>query len=147
MSVYFIEAVDLDLVKIGYTEHLAVRFEVLRHSSLVELRLLNVIEGGLREEKALHKKFAEHRAHLEWFELTPLRAFIEELPTKELRRPRSVKEMREVGSFAAQLYASAKTPEEKSCIKETWREWRKGDLLLENSTPSTPRETLLKLFD
>ncbi len=131
MGVYFVEAVGLDRVKIGSTRNLAHRLDSLRNAAPVELRLLKLIPGGLREEQALHRHFAEYRVHLEWFVLTPLRTFIVSLTDApvSLFRPRSVKALREVRRLASRLYEQAKTDAERKHIWRTWREWRLGELV------------------
>ena len=144
--IYFIEAVGTDRVKIGSARNVVDEFDKLRRDAPVELKILKVIDGGRHEEKTLHERFAEHRVHFEWFELEPLRSFIERLPTEELRRPWSTKEIREGRSTYSQRHKSATTDEERASVKEEWREWSKGELLVEGR-PRTPREALLKMFE
>lgn len=69
--VYFIEAVGLDLIKIGYALDLEKRFTGLMTSSPAALTLLGVMQGGPRLETQIHTDLAEHRAHGEWFRKTP----------------------------------------------------------------------------
>jgi hypothetical protein len=77
--VYFIEAPATGLVKIGKTTDLQKRFAALSTQSPTPLRLLKAIPGYSSEERALHKRFREHRRHGEWFELAPLRKAIRAL--------------------------------------------------------------------
>lgn len=70
-QVYFIEAVGLDLVKIGYAVDLEKRFTNLMTASPAALTLLGVLPGGAKLEMELHAKLADHRAHGEWFHKTP----------------------------------------------------------------------------
>jgi hypothetical protein len=66
-SVYFVEAVGLGLIKIGYAINLPQRFTSLMTSSPVPLTLLGVMDGGAALETRLHIELAEHRTHGEWF--------------------------------------------------------------------------------
>jgi hypothetical protein len=78
MSVYFISARELDLVKIGYAYNPLHRFNHLRTFSPVELTLEGAIPGTRTKERELHKRFALARVRGEWFKLTPgLRAEID----------------------------------------------------------------------
>jgi hypothetical protein len=71
MSVYFISARELDLVKIGYAFNPVRRYNHLRTFSPVELTLEGAIPGGYEKERELHRRFALARARGEWFKLTP----------------------------------------------------------------------------
>ena len=71
MSVYFVSARELDLVKIGYAYNPVARWRHLRTSSPIELTLEGAIPGGFTEERGLHKRFALARVRGEWFKLTP----------------------------------------------------------------------------
>jgi hypothetical protein len=88
VSVYFIEAVGVDLVKIGHARSVAVRLRVLRPASPVALRLMRETDGGPQEARGLHERFAEHRVHDEWFHLPPLREFIESVPEDYFQKRR-----------------------------------------------------------
>lgn len=79
-AVYFIRAVRLGLIKIGIANDLAARIRALRTSSPDRLELLGVIPGGGKvHETELHRRFAEHRSHGEWFFPVPeLMAVIED---------------------------------------------------------------------
>lgn len=70
-QVYFIEAVGLDLIKIGYALDLQKRFTNMMTMSPAALTLLGVLDGGPKLECALHEQLAAHRAHGEWFRKTP----------------------------------------------------------------------------
>lgn len=66
-SVYFIQA-DNGLIKIGVAANPQDRLRTLRTMSPVGLRLVLVIPSlGAPGESELHTRFAEHRAHGEWF--------------------------------------------------------------------------------
>lgn len=69
--VYFIEAVGLDLIKIGYAIDLPKRFTGMMTTSPAALTLLGVLDGGPKLECAIHEQLAAHRAHGEWFRKTP----------------------------------------------------------------------------
>lgn len=79
--VYFIQAATLGLIKIGSAWLPTDRLNTLQIGSPDVLRLLGVIRcpGEARgDEKALHRKFAAHRSHGEWFRPAPeLMAYIE----------------------------------------------------------------------
>lgn len=69
--VYFIEAVGLNLIKIGYAMDLRLRFTGMMTASPAALTLHGVIPGGPKVEMEIHDRLAEHRAHGEWFHKTP----------------------------------------------------------------------------
>jgi hypothetical protein len=71
VSVYFISAREMDLVKIGYAFDPVRRFNHLRTFSPAKLTLEGAIPGGRDKERELHKRFALARVHGEWFKLTP----------------------------------------------------------------------------
>ena len=66
--IYFIEGDD-DLIKIGTTIRLTQRLRALAYESKGPLRVLAVMAGSYREEKALHRRFDHHRIpeQGEWF--------------------------------------------------------------------------------
>lgn len=68
--VYFIEAVGLDLVKIGYSEELIRRFKEIRTSCPVPVRLIGFLDGNRAAEAALHHQYAKYRAEGEWFRIS-----------------------------------------------------------------------------
>lgn len=70
-KVYFVEAVGLSLIKIGFTENLTRRFIGLMTSSPARLSLLASMDGTPQTERDLHLEFAEHCSHGEWFHKTP----------------------------------------------------------------------------
>lgn len=79
--IYFVQAEIGGPVKVGYTGgEPAERIRDLQCGSPFKLRLLGTIEGNQAAERALHKRFAEHRLHGEWFR--PCREI------RELVRPR-----------------------------------------------------------
>lgn len=65
--IYFIEAVGLDAVKIGYATHLESRLMDIQVSCPVPVRLLGTLPGGRGLEQAPHAQLAESRIRGEWF--------------------------------------------------------------------------------
>ncbi len=70
-EIYFIEAVGLDLIKIGYTLKVLERFKGMLTMSPCPLSLLGTIEGGPQKEVELHAQLAEHWSHGEWYRKSP----------------------------------------------------------------------------
>jgi hypothetical protein len=71
--VYFIRAdVDPPLIKIGVT-HTSVerRFRALQTQNAARLTLIGYFAGHSWDEITLHRMFAEHRSHGEWFHAVP----------------------------------------------------------------------------
>ncbi|WP_371594732.1 GIY-YIG nuclease family protein [Streptomyces virginiae] len=66
--VYLIGSVGSSLVKIGVTTQLAARLRSLQSSSPVRLEVLWSTAGDRALETALHQRFADRRAHGEWFD-------------------------------------------------------------------------------
>lgn len=69
--VYFVEAVGMSLVKIGYTLRVPERFAAMLTASPARLSLLACTTGGPQVEAALHARLDAYRAHGEWFHKTP----------------------------------------------------------------------------
>lgn len=67
MSVYFIYAPSLELVKIGFSVDPYKRLSKIRSDSPVPLVMLSVIDGGKEVEAELHDRFSELRTVGEWF--------------------------------------------------------------------------------
>lgn len=58
------------LFKIGYTSNFKKRLAALSLACPDEVSTVNIISGaGLKEERALHKRFAQKRVSGEWFRL------------------------------------------------------------------------------
>ena len=66
LVVYFIRA-ESGQIKIGVSVDVVRRMQDLQGASPSRLELLGTVSGGLREEGRLHRKFAAHRLHGEWF--------------------------------------------------------------------------------
>lgn len=71
--IYFIQAEGVGHIKIGFTadEDVLVRLADLQTGSPVPLRVLGTTPGAVVEEKNLHRRFAAHRVHGEWFRPVP----------------------------------------------------------------------------
>lgn len=65
--VYFVQAKEGGLVKIGSTRDLPSRLAALQCGSPLELRLRCVVPGGTKAEHFIHKELAHLRHHGEWF--------------------------------------------------------------------------------
>jgi hypothetical protein len=65
--VYFIEAIGVGVIKIGYSGNVAERLSNLDIASPVPLVLMCAAPGSVRDERALHAFFHEHRIRGEWF--------------------------------------------------------------------------------
>lgn len=79
--VYFVQAKTLGLIKIGVATEPHDRLYTLRISSPDELTLLGVIrdDAAFGHEHGLHRRFAEHNSHGEWFRPAPaILAYIEQ---------------------------------------------------------------------
>lgn len=67
MSVYYIHAPDLHLVKIGFAQDVESRFGKMKVDSPARLVILAVEEGGAELEAIRHEQFGGHRGKGEWF--------------------------------------------------------------------------------
>lgn len=75
--IYFVKSGDF--IKIGYSRSLAARFHKLRTDAPVELELLHIEGGSVKQEKCFHRHFAAIRSHGEWFHCKPeLLTFIDQ---------------------------------------------------------------------
>lgn len=70
--VYFVETLDREHLKIGYSEQPQKRLMQLGKVSWKKINVIGHIRGTLELEHALHVEFAAHRINGEWFELSPL---------------------------------------------------------------------------
>jgi hypothetical protein len=71
MSVYFISARELDMVKIGYAFDPIARLRHLQTACPIQLTLEGAIPGGFDKEQELHGRYVRARVRGEWFKLTP----------------------------------------------------------------------------
>ena len=67
MAVYMLQAETSRHVKIGKTDVLGNRFRSLQGACWEPLTLIRLLEGGFREEGALHLRFQGLRIRAEWF--------------------------------------------------------------------------------
>lgn len=79
--VYFIEALGLNRLKIGYSHNPKSRLSDLQVASPVKLALILGITNGDDElERAIHQRFAEFRTAGEWFVFAdPIRKFLSDV--------------------------------------------------------------------
>lgn len=101
--VYFIEAVGVGLVKIGFTDgDPTTRLKQLQTGSPHPLRLKGAVTGDARQERAFHDRFKHLREGGEWFRLTmELEVFI---ATALLVLPRLEELERQVEGFRQWVY-------------------------------------------
>lgn len=93
--VYFIQGEGGGLIKIGWATNPAVRLKAMQMVCPVRLVMLLSFPGSGDTERALHKRFANLRAHGEWFEpsaallavIEELRAYPPEPPVWPVRPP------------------------------------------------------------
>ena len=77
--VYFLEGSDTDLVKIGFSTEPLRRIARISTMSASRLTVAVIFAGTRADEKALHRRFAQHRTRGEWFDAAPeINAFISE---------------------------------------------------------------------
>jgi hypothetical protein len=69
-KVYFVEAIGLNLIKIGHTQFLKSRIKALETQCPVPVILIGTILGNRAVEVSLHWEFRHIRSHGEWFEKT-----------------------------------------------------------------------------
>jgi hypothetical protein len=67
MPVYFIRSGESDRVKIGTSDNVAGRLAQLQLLVPEKLHLIREIDGGRREEAALHRHYRDRRLHGEWY--------------------------------------------------------------------------------
>lgn len=71
--IYFIQGKDgLGLVKIGVANDPKKRLADLQRTSPIELEIIGSRPGDTFVERELHERFADFRAHGEWFEPSPV---------------------------------------------------------------------------
>src|SRR5690348_15503607 len=100
--IYFIQAGEDGPIKIGQAKDVRKRMEALRTGCPHKLKLLGTIQGGLLQERALQRTFAEDRTHGEWFAPSPrLLAFVAEVlePDADTALVRRLQERDEFGRF------------------------------------------------
>lgn len=70
--VYFLRALDADLLKIGVTRDLDLRVKALGAGIQGPVRLVGSIDGDGVSERTLHYQFRQHRQHGEFFSWVPI---------------------------------------------------------------------------
>lgn len=70
MAIYFVEAIGVSKVKIGFTTNMAQRMRDLSVGSPVPLTLYGLIDGTKDDEKRWHNTWDHLRSHGEWFFVT-----------------------------------------------------------------------------
>ena len=65
--IYFVQAVQLKLIKIGFSSNVEKRVAALSTACPDELKILKVVRGGQEVEGQIHKKFSRDRVRGEWF--------------------------------------------------------------------------------
>jgi hypothetical protein len=66
--IYFIQLITVERpIKVGTTNNLIRRIQNIASSAPGELRVLGIMPGGIKEERALHEKFWYARTYGEWF--------------------------------------------------------------------------------
>lgn len=101
MPVYLIQVGSEGAVKIGFAASTQRRLRALQTGNPDELRLLRTIEGGQREEKWLHKRFASQRLRGEWFRFSADMLTIDPAPRKP--RPAVTSTAYRMETYLAQL--------------------------------------------
>jgi hypothetical protein len=61
MPVYFMRSIHGGPVKIGYSANVRERRQRLQRTYKCKLRILATMEGGVREEREIHQRFAHLR--------------------------------------------------------------------------------------
>lgn len=69
--IYFIVCEETQRVKIGWAYAPSARFEHVRQIAPTKLRLVTAIRGTVEYEHEMHRRFADHCYHGEWFALAP----------------------------------------------------------------------------
>lgn len=87
--VYFVQAANLRLIKIGVTLDVGDRLKTLRVGSPDQLELIGAMRRPDAEdiERRLHARFRQHRSHGEWFHPSEeILALVAEWPVDRMER-------------------------------------------------------------
>ena len=108
--VYFIEAVGLGVVKIGFARDIGERLRKIAVGCPAPLRLLGTIRGGPSTERHLHVALSAVHVHGEWFRRGPeIDKVLAQIDPPEAPAPRPVKRgirlLRENRETAAEIAA------------------------------------------
>ena len=85
--IYFMRAGDNGPVKIGSARDPAIRLRYFRTGNPEPLSIVRVIEGGRKEERALHQAFRHLRIQGEWFRFDESMLSIEPPALKPKHKP------------------------------------------------------------
>jgi hypothetical protein len=91
MKIYFIQQGQDGPIKIGLSWDVNKRMHTAKTFSPHPLRILGMINGGLKEERALHRKFKKERLEGEWF--SPSEKLIQYLQTLEGVNPTNLNDL------------------------------------------------------
>lgn len=84
-KVYVVRERGTERIKIGVSRQPSDRLKNLGSEAGIELELVAIIPGGIRQERALHKRFAACRTRGEWFQADgALRAWMAEIEVSPL---------------------------------------------------------------
>jgi hypothetical protein len=153
VSVYYVLAPDLGLVKIGFAAEPKARFSKIQSDSPVRLVLMGFEDGDEAVEASRHIAFAEHRHRGEWFRLDGLLsdhvAALAPIPLKPLSMNKRLVECGISKTYASMILSGKQKPCRPLAIhifrKTGWRHESIADLtdqhmtMLEQIEPWTPR--------
>lgn len=154
MSVYYVFAPDLGLVKIGFAADPKTRFSKIQSDSPVRLVLVGIEDGDETTEAERHRQFAEHRHRGEWFLFrAELRQHMASLTPPTPKRKSMNSQLIELGiskAYASLIVSGKQKPSRPLAIhifrKTGWRHELIADLtdeqleMLEQIEPWQPRE-------
>lgn len=82
-SVYLIEAIGTERVKIGFSASpfAEARIRGLSQVCPVPIHTLAILRGDMKLEQDIHRSFDEFRVHYEWFEAAPIRKLVGQIPS------------------------------------------------------------------
>ena len=141
MPVYIIRSGDRGPVKIGYAASPYDRLAALQTGHFEQLSVVRLLDGGVADERALHRRFSGLRMRGEWFSFCP--SMMDDIGLVELPLsskagcvPMSVKELKEYaakkGVFVMTAYrdsrgiTQAELAAELSVTQSTVARWESG---------------------
>jgi hypothetical protein len=74
--VYFIEAIGVEMIKVGFTRDLPKRLADLKTALPIDLRVLTTMPGDRETEARIQAALAEHRVRGEWFRAHGVLSFL-----------------------------------------------------------------------
>lgn len=69
--IYFIEAEEVALLKIGWSIDPEQRLMQLREQAPIDMRIVSAFAGTISDERRLHRQFKDLRTRSEWFRYEP----------------------------------------------------------------------------